>query len=282
MLIFLLAIFGLLEAYGFDAPSIPGESIYVHDEMKLQQSAPQNAPEVKNTDPVETTKSRKAIHVSVSPGNLPAFYVSLDRSDFESATNVSVMPPKQAGGILPGLKPGDVLKTELGESILASPSVASPIRVRVLEGAFKNAILLGEATLDKDILERVLINFTRIRLPGKEITYQFKGSGHETGGKVGLLGSYHSDELGYFAAEMLAATATGFADSTIERNQNMLGNYQASPSLSNSAKQGAVTALGKSTDRFAEKSRNAVGYTEVKGPLEVLVYVLDEAVEIRQ
>ena len=166
----------------------------------------------------------------------------------------------------------------LDQALTASPSVKAAVRVELIDDRcpYKGAFLLGEATLDKDINERVLLDFNKLRIPGKDLSSNLKASGHSIGGEAGLLGEFHSNEAMYFGGEFLAAGAAGFADATIQRNQTAFGQYQTVPGVDTAAKGAVVNAMSKTADRFAEKQRQQPGYTTVRGGQRV--YVLFTAV----
>src|SRR3989338_8562741 len=149
-----LMIFTVISWAGEGENGLPGKQLYIKDTVSTTQSAPIRVRSTEKAQyngslPEQTSKPRSQPEST----NLPFFYLSLDRSNYESAAGVSILPPRQAGGMLTGLKSGDVLRTILEHSIVASPSNPAPVRVRVLSGNLKDAILLGEATLDKDIVE---------------------------------------------------------------------------------------------------------------------------------
>jgi hypothetical protein len=204
--------------------------------------------------------------------NLPNYYIATNglREDYDE--DIAVVPERIIGAELSGLKAGDELEAVLEQSIKASPSVPTPIRAQVTSGRFRGAYFLGTATLDRE-LKRIVISFERMRLPGQEVTYTVKASGLAPNGQVGLEGDFHSQEGLYFAGEVLSATAAGYADATTQRYQNLIGNYEVEPSVGNAAKQGAVSALSKTADHFAERSRNAPEYTEIEGGREIRIIV---------
>ncbi len=219
-------------------------------------------------DPMQMPKSRRK--PGDAGGNLPEY---LSGSRHVSTEGVAILTPEKVSGApLPGLRGGDILQAELEQSIKASPSVPTPIRARVTAGRFRGAFLLGVATLDRE-LKRVLLTFERLRLRGSEGTYQLRATGLAPSGQVGIEGRHHTDEGGYYLAELGAATAAGFVDATTNRSASRFGTFQTEPSVANAAKQGAVQALSKSTERFAERARSAPEYTEVEGgrPIQIIV-----------
>jgi hypothetical protein len=224
-------------------------------------------------DSIKITRSAPLYETS----NLPTYLRGIDRSNFKSSDRV-VYVPQNASVRLNGVKTGDVFKAVVDQEIKASPSVPTPIRAMVLTGGLKGGFFVGEATLDRE-LKRVLLGFTKVRTSDGK-TYNVRASGLSRSGTIGLEGEYHSQAGKFFVAELASATAAGFLDATINRNQNAFGTYTQEPSLQNSAKSGVVTALSKSADRFAEQSRQAPEYTSVEGYQTIQVIVQDEPTEV--
>ena len=98
-------------------------------------------------------------------------------------------------------------------------------------------------------------------------------------GSLGVEGEHHSQAGLFFAGELASATAAGMLDSTINRNQTSFGSYVQEPSLANSTKTGAVSALSKTADRMAEQTRQAPEYTLSKEDFEIKVILQDEPTE---
>lgn len=246
---------------------MPATTETMTDNLKLQQGA----------SPAKTRKQsvdRAAGYVESGSGNLPAYYNGVRHAASGDAA-VVIVPEKSFGALLPGLRAGDILQAEIEQSVKASPSVPTPIRARVTAGRFHGAYVLGVATLDKE-LKRVLLDFTKIRIPGTSTTYNFKGTGLALSGQVGLEGDHHTQEGTYFAAELGSAAAAGYVDATTTRSQTLMGTYQTEPSATNAAKQGAVNALSKSAERFAERARTAPEYTEIEGGRTIQI-ILNES-----
>lgn len=215
--------------------------------------------------------------VAAPDSNLPRYYQGIDRSEMKSSDRVVFVP--QNGSVkLRGVRSGDQFYAVVEQRIKASPSVPTPIRAMVTSGKLKGGFFVGEATLDRE-LKRILLTFSRVRsVDGK--TFVIKATGLATDGSIGLEGEYHSQAGTFFVAELASATAAGFLDSTINRNQNGLGNYVQEPSVQNSAKSGAVTALLRSADRMAEQARQAPEFTEIAGYQNIHVIVQDDPVEL--
>ena len=249
---------------------MPATTETVIDKMKLQQGA---SPVKQRKRVVDGTAGIMESGV----GNLPAYYNGARRAASGDAA-VVIVPEKNLGAFLPGLRAGDILLAEVEQSVKASPSVPTPIRARVTAGRFHGAFVLGVATLDKE-LKRILLEFTKIRIPGTSATYNFRGTGLALSGQVGLEGDHHTQEGTYFAAELGSAAAAGYVDATTTRSQSVMGGYQTEPSASNAAKQGAVNALSKSAERFAERARTAPEYTEIEGGKSIQIILNENPTE---
>ena len=252
--------------------------------MRDQLTTSKASPSTKGNASASTTKGHlKTARVTDSlksyvPGNLPEHHLSQNKSP-PTTDGFVLVADKPPGALLQGVRPGDILNASLEQSIKASASVPTPIRATIESGKFRHATLLGTATLDRE-LKRILLTFDRLRLAGSEISYALKATGLAPNGQVGLEGDHHTEAGTYFAGEILAATAAGYADATTQRSQNMMGGYQIEPSVQNATKQGAVTALSKTADRLAEQSRNAPEYTEIEAGREIQIIVQETPMEV--
>jgi hypothetical protein len=148
----------------------------------------------------------------------------------------------------------------------------------VPRGPLKGAIFVGEATLDRE-LKRVLLGFSKIRTASGSV-YSLQAQALSTSGQVGLVGEHHSETGMFFLAEMASATAAGIADSTINRTQTAFGTFVQEPSLSTSAKQGAATALARTSDRLAEKVRSVPESTTTNPFQEIRSLIQDAPKEV--
>lgn len=244
---------------------LENEPIKKPDLEKLETSVP-SAP---------VLKAKKAsIQKSNLPGNLPSYYFNSNGRSI-STRSVSILPSTKVFLGLPGIRVGDVLHAEIRESAIAFPDSKAPIRAIVSSGQFKGSLLFGEATLEKNS-KRILIKFNKIRKMQSDEAYPLSASVLDDAGILGLKGELVSGESTYFAAEFLAAGAAGFADSTVDRNQNTLGNYVDEPSLSNATKKAFATSLMRTADRFAEKLKSVPEYSILNGPITIQVLIEDE------
>lgn len=229
---------------------------------KEAQSKPQTDRRSNSRQPLDAT------------GNLPQEYRSMVRTHqtFESAI---ILPAQKIGQILPEVHPGDLLEGEILESLIGFPDSKVPIRATVKRGQLQGAIFLGEASLEKNS-KRILLQFTKVRRDKSDQVYQIAASGLSEDGTLGLTGVLNSGEATYFGAELLAAGAAGFSDSTIERGQNALGNYVEAPTLGNSTKRALAAAMTKTADRFSEKLKQVPEFVTLAGPTRIKILITED------
>lgn len=261
-------------AYQADQGAVVTQKRLVNNEVKPLEKV-EFSEKSKNKSSLKIHKS-SAVYQG-NPGNLPTYYSGIDRSGMHSSDKV-VFVPSNTGVKLSGVKSGDIFFAVIEQEIKASPNVPTPLVARVINGTLKGGLFVGEAILDKD-LKRILINFNKVRTDRSQI-YSVKAQGLSIKGSVGLEGEYSSNSGKFFLAELGSVTAAGVVDSTINRQQTVNGGYVQEPSLSNSAKTGAVSALSRTADRMAESARQAPEYTFVEGYQKIQVIVQDDPTEI--
>lgn len=242
---------------------------------QMRQSLIQSslAPEILQSGP-ELKTTPKAVKNSNGPGNLPS-YLRVPSHSSQGADSRIQVPTAKTGYKFTELKPGDVIQAQILESAVAFLDAKAPVRALIHHGQLKGSIFLGEATLEKNS-KRILINFSKFRKPNDETTYQLSASVLDSKGILGLEGKLISGEPTYFAGELVAAGAAGYADSTVERNQNAFGNNVDVPSTSNYAKKAIASALSRTADRFSEKLKSAPEYSFLEGPIQIQVIITDE------
>lgn len=255
-------------------------------EIKSLEKKEVNTPPIKK-EKVRVSQKKKAqeksrvfpIQEQEEHGNLPSYYIRLDRADYRSSEGNVYNAPHRVGEKLRDLKSGDLIPAVIDQAIKASPSVPTPVRAMMVSGPYKGSFALGKATLDRE-LKRILFEFTKLRLPKEDKIYAMRAEGLSPSGQIGLEGSYESQSGKFFLGELLAGAAAGIADATIQRTQNNLGNYVQEPSLANVGKQGVVVALSRTADRFAEQSRSAPEFTEIAGFQQIQIIIEEDPVEI--
>lgn len=210
--------------------------------------------------------------------NLPRAYAHASWADFKASEH-SVEITAQPGLKLRGVRTGDVLEATLEDEIEVWPGVNAGVRAFVTRGPYQGAIVSGVATLDPS-RKKILIAFDKLRLKSPvDASYSLKAAVRTTGGRWGLDGNYHSEGAKFVIGEVAAATAAGFADATVSRSQTSYGAYIEEPSISNSAKSGAVTALSHRADRFVQQEAQAPEWTELDGYHEVQIFIQSDPTE---
>lgn len=232
---------------------------------------------IRNTEPT-TAKKRTPSNTIVSvpkaqtpSGNLPSYAI---RSAPVDEHDVPTIIPKNTDfNTHTEVRPGDSLKAVISQNIVAYPGSKSPVTGRVLEGKFKGALVLGEATMD-ETTKRVNITFKSIRPLKSKDNYSLNGILLAEDGIQGLQGEYESSYWTYFWAETITNTVAGFADATTKKAQTIWGNSVPEPGIDSATRQGIAQGLAKTADRLGDRVKNAPEMTTVKGPTIVQITVI--------
>lgn len=239
------------------AADLPGEPIF---------RAPVS--EVK-TAPVSNKRPRAEVRPQES-GNLPTEYLRVNR---QSTASELVQPPKGSIEIFRALRVGDTLDLKVSHSIIAFADEKSPVIAVSDAGPFKGVRFIGESYLEPNT-KRIFINFQRV-LIGNQI-YQTKAVGVSSEGQPGLFGEYHSREAEYFTGDFIASFAAGYFDGLIPRRTNAFGQIETDSSIDSAVKKGLASGALSTADRFREKLKKVPEFSELKGPIEMQVLVLDQ------
>lgn len=212
-------------------------------------------------------------------GNLPLEYAG-SNSSFSIEESPIVVPINRTGVKFSAIKSGDLIHATIQESVFAFEDSKSPVRALITSGELKGSILIGEANLEKNS-KRILLEFKKFRDPIQKDIFQIQASAMDEKGILGLVGNLVSNEGKYFAAEVISAGAAGYADSTISRSQNSLGNQVEVQSEDTFVKKALTAALSKTADRFSEKLKRAPEYSILEGPISIQILVLEQPVLIQ-
>ena len=155
-------------------------------------------------------------------GNLPSYYASRGLEFARFSENPILLPSNKRKPLHKAFPPGSVVEAEILESIVAFPESKVPVRAVIRKGPMKDTVFLGEATLEKNS-KRILVEFKKLRDGKKADVFQTTANALDSKGLLGIEGEYHSGEAKYFGAEFLAAAAAGYADASVDRSQNPLG-----------------------------------------------------------
>lgn len=235
------------------------------------QATPQEKEVNKTLEP--THKKKRTQAAPVSAGNLPVYYSNRQISQMEESP--IVLPTNRQSVLNSSLLLGEVVTAEIKESLIAFSENKAPVRAVIQSGNLKNAILVGEATLEKNS-KRILISFNKLRSGNTNQSWQLVGNALDQKGILGIEGKLITGEDKYFAAEFLAAAAAGYADATIQRDQNAFGGYTEKPGADTFSKKALSSALSKTADRFADKLKSAPEFSVLQGPFEIQVLITEQ------
>ncbi len=188
-------------------------------------------------------------------------------------------PIVQASGVvfreLQTFRTGDLVFARVPHSVIAFGEAKAPVSARVTHSDGREFVMLGEATLEK-ASKRILLNFRSMRDLESDEIFDVGAQGMALDGTLGLEGEYFSGESKLFAAEILAAGAAGFADASVNRNTNVLGQVNEENSLDTKGKKALGTALSRTADRFAEKQKQSPEYSVLSGPVPLKILIIEQ------
>jgi len=257
-------IFLLVSIMSF-AADIPGEEVFV--------APPANSPTASSDKPKASSSTRsKSKKNIVSAGNLPAAYFT--PSNRESTNSELVMPTKGSVEVFKGLKVGESLDLYVEHSVIAFPDEKAPVVAISKMGSSKGLKFIGESYLEPNS-RRIFVNFNRVVL-GDRI-FNLKGVGVANNGQPGLTGLYHSREAEYFAGDFVASFVAGYFDGLIPRRTNAYGQTETDPSVDNAVKKGLSSGSLSTAERFREKLKKVPEFSEIKGPFNLKILILDQA-----
>lgn len=174
-----------------------------------------------------------------------------------------------------GIRSGDVLFARVPHSVIAFSESKAPVSARISQVGGRDYVMVGEATLEK-ASKRILLTFKTLREASGDETFDVVAQGLSLDGTLGVEGEYISGESKLFAAELVAAGAAGFADASISRSTNVLGQVQDENSLDTKSKKALGTALSRTADRFAEKQKQSPEYAVLSGPVALKILFLEQ------
>ncbi len=219
-------------------------------------------------------KPRPSEH-STGGGNLSFEYQTPLRLSFRASESPVVLPSTPHRLSFARLPLGTVVDAEILESVIAFPEMKTPVRATVRSGELKGCIFLGEASLERNS-KRITIEFRKFRPKSKTEVYGLTANALDIDGVLGVEGEHHSGQTKFFAAELLAAAAAGFADASIERSTTAFGQVQDQPSLDTSSKKALTSALSRTADRFADKVRSSPEYSVFRGPVAIRILIQEQ------
>jgi len=276
------------------AKELPGEEIWVAPPvLEVKLPAPQVASPTTvvtpsmASDPVKSSetisapnsvvakkKSKRTIaqQTQVTSGNIPNEY--LVASARQSTSSELIQPPKGSSELFRGIKVGDIVEVSVPHSVIAFPDEKSPVIGAADSGQLSGFKFIGESYLEKNS-KRIFVNFSRLVI-GQQI-YDLKGVGVTSEGQPGLTGEYHSREAEYFTGDFIASFAAGYFDGLVPRRTNAFGQIETDPSVDSAVKKGLASGALSTADRFREKLKKVPEFSEIKGPFNLKILILEQA-----
>lgn len=260
-------IYFFLVSLGF-AAELPGEEVFVAP--IVGESKP---------SPVPAQTSNKGRGVSRKPqlvkSNLPSEYLAnLAR---QSTASELVVPIKGSVEVFRGIKVGDIFDLYVDHSVIAFPDEKAPVVAQSQSGSTRGLRFIGESYLEPNS-RRIFINFNRV-VQGDHI-FSLKGVGVASNGQPGLGGEYHSREADYFTGDFIASFTAGYFDGLVPRKTNVFGQVVEDSSVDTAVKKGLSSGALSTADRFREKLKKVPEFSEIKGPFNLKILILDQAKSI--
>ena len=242
-----------------------GKDLYsIKDEKTISWKLPKEPKEISKSSVIKKPRQR---------GNLPPILIRKSRVAKSIRTpEKAIIFPKLAGINKSGIDIGDVFDCIIEQDIKAYVDSKSPIRARITSGEHEGSIFIGNAVMDPKT-KNVLIWFDHLRNLDTGVKHKLLASIHSVTGEVGLVGTHHSRYWSHFFAMLLSRGAEGYAQASVERNQNIFGNYQQIPNQNNAGKVAVAEAASGTADLVAEKMRNLPEYVTKRGPIKTKVFI---------
>jgi hypothetical protein len=240
-----------------------------------------SAPTIKETEPEElkalaeegekkTSHAKKPMrrpaNILPSSGNLPAYY-----SSNRNSNEALVITPQVTKERLWNLKSGDQFEIEIPHSVIAFPDERAPVVAVIKSGQFKGAKILGQSFLEKNS-KRIFIDFFKITF--NRSTHDFMASALTDEGQTGFIGKYHSREMEYFAGDFSASFVAAYFDGLVPRYRTVFGEVPDT-SVDSAVKKGMASGAMSTAERFREKLKKVPEFSELKGPIEGKLLVID-------
>lgn len=257
-------IYLFLVAFGF-AADLPGEEVF---------SVPVIAESKPTPEKIEASskRPRSSLKAQVEKGNLPTIYQMA--SNRQSTNSELVTPIKGSVEVFRGLKVGDSLDLYIEHSVIAFPDEKAPVVALAQYGPHRGLKFIGESYLEPNS-RRIFISFNRL-VVGDRI-FNLKGVAVSNKGQPGLTGEYHSREAEYFAGDFVSSFVAGYFDGLVPRRTNAFGQIETDPSVDTAVKKGLSSGALSTAERFREKLKKVPEFSEIKGPFNLKILILDQA-----
>ena len=263
----------LLSLFAFSA-ELPGVELYSSPKVNLPQIESKPVEKEKATSVAAKNKTRKNTLSPSGERNIPIEYLKVKREVNQSEL---IQPTKGAFELFRGFKIGDIQEVRILHSVIAFSDEKAPVVGVIDDGAQKGLRFIGESYLEKNS-KRIFIHFNRL-IQNHQI-FELKAVGVSTSGQPGLAGEYHSREAEYFTGDFISSFAAGYFDGLIPRRTNAFGQLEQDNSVDSAVKKGLASGSLSTADRFREKLKKAPEFSEIKGPFNLKILILDQAKSI--
>lgn len=274
-------ILSLLIAITAQGADLPGEVIYTA-RQEASAGASAEVPSAKDEDqknsnimlPQKSVSKRKTNSVGVitSSANIPSEY--LGNHSRQSTASELIMPPKGSVEVFRSIRVGDGYDLRVEHSVIAFPDEKAPVVAIAKMGSIRGLKFIGESYLEPNT-HRIFINFNRV-VQGDRV-FDLKGVGVSSQGQPGLMGEYHSREAEYFAGDFVSSFVAGYFDGLVPRRTNAFGQLEADSSVDSAVKKGLASGALSTAERFREKLKKVPEFSEIKGPFDLKILILDQA-----
>lgn len=248
------------------------------DQVPAEDVTGKSAPLEQKT--ISTTSRPSRVQRTPEPkspgGNLPIEFVQRDQRALLKTTSNTVLPGGNIKTKLKGVRTGDVLFARIPHSILAFPDENAPVVAQITEGPFKGARLLGSSKLEPNS-KRIFIEFKAITTNGE--TYEFLANAVTIDGQTGFVGEHHSKEATYFAGDFASSFVAAYFDGLVPRSTNVFGTITEDYSPDSALKKGMASGAMASADRFREKLKKVPEFSELKGPIDIGLLIVNPGLQ---
>lgn len=262
----------LLLARAMASTDLPGEEVYQAKPKVVTDYLKHRTPDPR--PPAIIVGRGVARESEPSGGNLPSIYMVA--SGRESTQSELIQPRAGIQDVFKQLKVGEKLEAVIDHSVIAFPDEKSPVVAKLTNRRFQNIKLIGESQMEKNS-HRIFIDFTRVVVGDK--IYQIRATGLTASGQPGFMGEYHSREAELFSGEFLASFVAGYFDGMVPRHTNAFGQQETDATVDSAIKKGLSAGAMSTADRFREKLKRVPEFSELRGPIDIEVLILEQAIE---
>lgn len=260
------------------AADLPGEELFVAPTQKTE-SVIKEVPVALEVESNSTTQSKpfntKQVPRRKTPversGNLPNYFTR--QRSAEAPSSQLIQKPSGSVEYLRAVQVGDSIQATVQHSVIAFPDEKAPVVAQINSGSLRGMRIIGESHLERNS-RRIFINFDRLVVGGR--IFKVKAQGVSSKGQPGLIGKYYSREAEYFAGDFLSSFVAGYFDGLVPRKTNVFGEVEADTSVDSAVKKGLASGALSSSERFREKLKKVPEFSEIKGPIELTILILDQ------